>query len=65
MTGFVRPGKEMRFEKLGDLSRVAHRTEQEAVWNVERPEGNYRLMAKGDRGRARVVQLLLLALPPM
>jgi hypothetical protein len=63
VTGFVRPGKEIRFEKLGDLSRATKNTEQEAVWNVERAEGNYRLMAKGAGGRAQVIQILWVTLP--
>lgn len=65
VTGFVRPGREMPFAKLGDLRAAARKSEQEATWNVERPEGNYRLMAKGAGGKARLVQLVSLALPPM
>lgn len=65
VTGYVRPGKEMSFEKLGDLGAASLKTEQEATWNVERPEGNYRLMAQGSGGKARIVHLISLALPPM
>ena len=64
VTGFVRPGKEMSFAKLGDLRGAALNSEQEATWNVERPEGPYRLMAKGAGGKASVVHLISLALPP-
>lgn len=65
VTGYVRPGKEIRFEELGTLAQALRNTEHEAIWNVERPEGNYRLIAKGVGGRAGVVQLLSLALAPM
>lgn len=65
VTGFVRPGKEIPFAKLGDLARATRSSELEASWNVERPEGNYRLLARGARGKAQVVHLLTLALPPM
>lgn len=63
VTGFVRPGKEMAFTKFGDLSQALRKTQDEAVWNVERPEGNFRLMATGTQGKARLVQMVALALP--
>jgi hypothetical protein len=65
VTGYARPGKEVSFAKLGDLRGASLKSEQEATWNVERPEGNYRLMAKGAGGKASVVHLISLALPPM
>jgi hypothetical protein len=65
VTGFVRRGKEIPFEKFGDLSRAAYKSDQEAVWNVERPGGNYRLIAKGTGGKASVVHLLALKPPPL
>ncbi|HVF57018.1 MAG TPA: hypothetical protein VM934_12765 [Pyrinomonadaceae bacterium] len=60
MTGFVRPGKEIPFSKLGDLTQAARQNRSEVVWNVVTPEGGYRLVAKGPEGRARVVYLLSL-----
>lgn len=65
VTAFVRPGKEIPYTDIGDLARATRQSEQEAVWNVERPEGNFRVMAKGFQGKATVVHLLSLALPPM
>lgn len=64
VTGFVRRGREIPFAKLGDLSAVASMTEQQAVWNVQTTRGNYRLMAKGAEGKARVVHLLSLSGAP-
>jgi hypothetical protein len=61
VTGFVRPGKEIPFSELGDLSSATTSTDAIAIWNVATPAGGYRLVAKGQDGRARVVSLLSLA----
>jgi hypothetical protein len=65
VTGFVRPGREIPFSKLGDLSQAAHKSEQAAIWNVQRPEGNMRVIARGSGWKARVVQVLSLKAPPV
>jgi hypothetical protein len=62
VSAFARPGKEVPFSKLGDLSKAATSNSQ-AVWNVETPHGGYRLVAKGAGGKASVVYLLSLAFP--
>ncbi len=63
MSAFARPGKETQFSKLGDLSKAARAADSQAIWNVETPEGGYRLVAKGANGKASVVYLLSLAFP--
>ena len=63
ITGFVRPGREIPFSRLGDLSIAARTTDSLVVWNVAAPNGGYRLVGKGQKGRARVVSLLSLARP--
>lgn len=65
VSGFVRPGKEIPFAKLGDLSLSTTNTATEVIWNIETPEGGYRLVAKGPQGKARVVYLFSLATPPV
>jgi hypothetical protein len=65
VTGFVRRGREIPFANLGDLRRASYKSDQEAVWNIERPEGNFRLIAKGSGGKASVVHLLTLKPPPL
>ncbi|HEU4595792.1 MAG TPA: hypothetical protein VFS10_11680 [Pyrinomonadaceae bacterium] len=66
LTGFVRPGKEIPFSQLGDLARANGKDETEAAWTVEAPGGGgYRLVAKGPKGKARVVYLLSLEAPPV
>ncbi len=62
ITGFVRPGKEIRFSRLGDLS-AARANDSIAIWNVATPEGGYRLIARGGARKARVISLLSLSSP--
>lgn len=64
VTGFVRRGKEIPFSKFGDLARASSKSDQGAVWNVQRPEGNFRLIVRGSGGKASVVHLLTLKAPP-
>lgn len=65
ITGFVRPGKEISFATLGNLSAAALATDKKAVWNVVTPGGGYRVIAKGENGKARVISILSLASPPV
>jgi len=60
--GFVRPGKEIPFSKLGDVKQATRQTEAEVVWTIESPQGSYRVVANGAEGRARRVYLLALTL---
>jgi len=61
VSGFVRPGRDIPFSDLGDVASAVHSSDMQVVWNVETPDGGYRLVAKGSGGRARVVYLLSLA----
>lgn len=63
VTGFVRPSEELLFSELGDTSRAVRSTDSQAIWNVATPTGGYRLVGKGENGRARVIYLLSLATP--
>ena len=65
ITGFVRPGNEIPFAKLGNLALATVATETRAVWNVPTPGGGYRVIAKGQNGRARIISILSLASPPV
>lgn len=65
ISGFLRPGKELPFTKLGDLALAKGATRAQAIWNVETPDGGYRLVAKGLDGKATVIYLLSLATPPI
>lgn len=63
ITGFVRPGREIPFSRLGDLS-TARATDSIAIWNVATTAGGYRLVARGEHRRARVISILSLAGSP-
>lgn len=65
VSGFLRPGKEILFTTLGDPALVKGLTDSQAIWNVETPDGGYRLVAKGREGKATVVYLLSLRTPPV
>ncbi|MDQ3755631.1 MAG: hypothetical protein M3371_12980 [Acidobacteriota bacterium] len=65
VSGFLRPGKEIPFAKLGDLALAKGATDTQAIWNVETSGGGYRLVAKGQHGKATVIYLLSLATPPV
>jgi hypothetical protein len=60
ITGFLRPGKEKPFAELGSLSSAIGLTDSRAVWNVVTSNGTYRLIAKGQSGKARVISLISL-----
>ena len=64
VTGFVRPSKELLFSALGDTSLAVRATDSQAIWNVATPSGGYRLVAKGQNGKAGVIYLLSLATKP-
>ena len=61
VTGFVRSSKELLFSELGDTSLAVRATDSQAIWNIATPNGGFRLVAKGQNGRARVIYLLSLA----
>ena len=60
VTGFVRPGREIPFSRLGKPARAIRYTENEAIWNVRGASGAYRLVAKGQNRKASVIYLLSL-----
>lgn len=63
VTGFVRAGREIPFARLGDVAAALRATQSEAIWNVASAHGGYKLVAKGQNGRAHVIYLLSLAAP--
>jgi len=63
VSGFVRPGREIPFAKLGDLTRAAGKSDAQVAWSVPTSTGAYRLVAKGLGGRASVVYMFSLTAP--
>lgn len=62
VSAFTRPERQISFSKIGDLSKAAA-SDSQAVWNIETPQGAYRVVAKGAKGKATVVYLLSLEFP--
>jgi len=62
LTGTVRRGSEIPFARLGDLSIARRATDAEAIWYVATPDGGYRLIARGKKGKASLVSLLSLSI---
>lgn len=60
ITGWLRAGREIPFSKLGSLSSASSVTDSRAIWNIATGNGGYRLVAKGQKGRARVISLFAL-----
>lgn len=58
VTGFTRTGQGIAFASLGSLARAAASGPSFAVWNVISPAGSYRVVARGQGGKASVVSLL-------
>lgn len=63
ISGFVRQGKEIPFDRLGDLTKAETVTKSQVIWNVGNAGTGYRLVAKGAEGKASVVYLLSLEFP--
>lgn len=60
MTGFVRPGQEIPFKELGEVTQARTASALAIVWHVVRVDGGYRLIARGSDHRAKTVSLLAL-----
>jgi hypothetical protein len=55
--GFLRPGKEIPFSQLGDISKAV-KTDSDATWTIDSPNGKYQIVGKGDNQMARAVYLI-------
>ena len=58
VTEFARAGQGVPFAALGSLTRAAASGPSFAVWNVISPAGSYRVVARGQNGKASVISLL-------
>ncbi|NNC77661.1 MAG: hypothetical protein HKN77_06810 [Woeseiaceae bacterium] len=56
----LRPGEEVAFGELGDLDLADSVNDYQVIWNVARGDTGYRLVAKGQNGKASIVYLLAL-----
>jgi hypothetical protein len=59
ISAFLRPETPKPFDQIGDLKHAATNLANMAVWNVDQPNNlSYRLVAKGENGRATNVILI-------
>lgn len=56
----LRKGEEIPFSNLGDLDAADSANDYQAIWIVATDKGGYRLVAKGQGGKASIVYLLAL-----
>lgn len=60
ISGFYPQGESVPFAALGDLEQADRVTEHQVIWNIADSRGAFRLVGKGQGGRASVVYLLSL-----
>jgi len=60
IAGFLRPGRELPFEKIGEVTKAPIHNGTTAVWDVLRPKRRpMRVVATGQGGRASVIKLFV------
>lgn len=60
ITGFLRPGRELPFEKVGEVAKAPVRSETTVVWDVlRRKRKPMRVVATGQKSRASVIKLFV------
>ena len=65
ITGFLRPGKEIPFEKIGQTEKAPILTDRTVAWDVVRPnQPLIRLVARGDKRKAKSITLFIVKRPP-
>ena len=58
MIGVLRPGKEIPFEKVGEVEKAPVRTDREIAWDVVRPNKSLiRVVANGSNGKAASITI--------
>lgn len=63
--GFLRPGKEIPFGKLGQVEKAPIQTNEMVVWDVVRPNrALIRVIARGSDRKATTVTVFLVKRPP-
>ena len=60
ITGFLRPGKEMSFNKIGEVAKAPIASEKSVAWDVVRPEGSLlRVVARGTNSKAASITIFI------
>ena len=56
ITGILRPGKEMPFDKIGETAKAPIKNGNSIVWDMLRPgQPSFRVLAKGTDGKAGTI----------
>ena len=57
VTLFAKPGNEVRFEDVFDMSKATTKSDRRAIWLGKTEKRDFTLIAKGGSGKASVVSL--------
>jgi len=65
MMGFLRPGKEIPFDQIGQTEKAPILTEHTAAWDVVRSDRSLlRVVARGEKRKANAITIFLVKRPP-
>lgn len=65
MMGYVRPGKEMPFDRIGETEKAPVLTGHTVAWDVVRPDKSLlRVVARGENGKANTITVFIVKRPP-
>ena len=60
ISAIVRPGKELPFDKIGEVEKAPVRSEAQVAWDVIRPgRPLFRVVAQGTDGKASTINIFL------
>jgi len=64
VAGFLRPGKEIPFDKIGEIKKAPIQDDRVVAWDVVRPEHPlFRVVARGAEHRASSITIFLVKQP--
>jgi hypothetical protein len=65
ITGFLRPGKEIPFDKIGQTEKAPILTDRTVAWDVVRPnQPLVRVLARGEKRKATSITIFIVKRPP-
>jgi hypothetical protein len=64
--GLLRPGKEIPFEKIGEIAKAPIQTDKVVAWDVVRPDRSLiRVIARGSDGKANSITIFVVKRAPL
>jgi len=65
MMGFLRAGKEIPFEQIGQTEKAPILTDHTVAWDIVRPDKSLlRVVARGEKRKANTITIFLVKRPP-